>query len=327
MTAHHPDWKPLPDVLKAAVKEFDKWAKADLETADAARKIQAPLYHYTDAASLEGIIKNQEVWFTSHTHLNDPSEIGYGMTVASDLLSEIGKRNEGLVNIFCAMVNDLFTLDNMKKAFGFFIASFSREPNDLGQWRAYGDNGEGFSLGLSPDLFQATEKIRKRAKENVVVIPVVYGANDGRTHHMPPIQKAIEIVEKTALDNYEMFREPSQGMPFFDKLAKSLISSHLILNSLTIKHPAYRHEREVRLVIVGQHKGLRRDLATRTRRGEIVPFIKSKMRVQDKGSIVGILIGPSATDNAEIGLRSLLRSFHDNPDSIIGRSDIPYRVT
>jgi hypothetical protein len=65
---------PLPPVFKKAASKFKKWSKADLSEAQARNKITASLYHYTDAAGLEGIVKNQQVWFTSHAHLNDPTE-------------------------------------------------------------------------------------------------------------------------------------------------------------------------------------------------------------------------------------------------------------
>jgi hypothetical protein len=249
------------------------------------------------------------------------------MSIARDLFGEIGESNDGLIKLFCEMMNDLFTHDNMSGAFGFFIGSFSRDRDDLGQWRAFGDNGKGFALGLSPSLFQSTDKIQKRATENVIVVPVVYGKEEGRQHHMQSIETALRIVGETIESNYDMFRDSSVGMPFFEKVAKGLIASHMILNSLTIKHEAYRHEREVRLITLGQHKKILRDVSTRARRGDIVPFIKSKMAVQSKGNIVEIVIGPSAEGSAESGIESLLHPFHSDPSSIIRRSEIPYRGT
>ena len=35
------------------------------------------LYHYTDDKGLEGILKNKELWLTSHKFLNDPMEIKF----------------------------------------------------------------------------------------------------------------------------------------------------------------------------------------------------------------------------------------------------------
>jgi len=42
-----------------------------LLAADARNTVTAPLYHYTDARGLEGIITTQQMWFTHYRHLND----------------------------------------------------------------------------------------------------------------------------------------------------------------------------------------------------------------------------------------------------------------
>src|SRR5271170_7362923 len=127
MSVDRRNWKPLPPILEAAVSAFDERSNVLLLAADARNAITAPLYHYTDARGLEGIIKNQHIWFTRYTHLNDSTELKFGMSVATELLSEIGAGSDGRIRIFCDMVKDLFTDKNMASAFGFFIASFSRE--------------------------------------------------------------------------------------------------------------------------------------------------------------------------------------------------------
>jgi hypothetical protein len=60
---------PLPPVFSAAVEEFANWSRRQLLTEEAASKITEPLYHYTDAAGLCGIVKSQKIWFTSYLHL------------------------------------------------------------------------------------------------------------------------------------------------------------------------------------------------------------------------------------------------------------------
>jgi hypothetical protein len=327
MSGDPSDWRPLPPVLKAAVAEFNEWSNAYLLAAEARNKVASPLYHYTDAAGLEGIVKNQQVWFTSYTHLNDPTEIKYGMSIASELLGEIGQGSDPRIKIFCDMVIDIFTHENMRGAFGFFIASFSRERDDLGQWRAYGDNGRGFSLGLAPHLFHVEDKADRQPHENVFVTPVVYGKQAARQHHMPAIEKAIRVVGETVERAADLMQDRSIGMPFLDEMAKALMASQMIFNSLTIKHEAYQHEREVRFIIMGEHEKLTPHISTRSRRGDIVRFIKSDMPIQAEGSVVEVVVGPSAADSAEDGVRALFKPFHDAPDSIVRPSTIPYRAT
>jgi hypothetical protein len=167
------DDNPLPPVFSAAVEEFRTWSYQQLRTQQEATKITEPLYHYTDAAGLCGIVKSQRSWFTSYLHLNDPSELIYGVDIAHRLLKAIGEgAHDGLVKQFCDIVDDVFQHQKFKEIFGFYIASFSRDRNDLGQWRAYADNGRGFALGLAPHLFGAVETANPKPTE-YYVMPVV----------------------------------------------------------------------------------------------------------------------------------------------------------
>jgi hypothetical protein len=315
----------LPVILQKAVENFDTWSATHLAAIEEASTITVPLYHYTDAAGLEGLIKTQQVWFTSYLHLNDTSELTYGMAIASKLLKEIGNRSDARIRLFCEMVGDLFTHENMQSTFGFFIGSFSQARNDLGQWRAYGDDGRGFALGLAPNLFHVADKADRKPHENVFVTPVVYGEEAGRERHRPAIEKAVVIVASTIDHAANIMRHRATGLAFLDRMAKSLIASQLIWNSLTIKHEAYEHEQEIRLIIMGETKKLQPYVSTRARGSEIVPFIKNDMAIQERGSIVKVVIGPSAAPNSEDSLRTLLRPFHNDPDSLITRSGIPYR--
>ena len=217
-------------------------------------------------------------------------------------------------------VIDLFTHENMSGAFGFFIGSFSRELDHLGQWRTYGSNGRGFSLGLAPHLFHVEQGHRK-PHENVFVAPVVYG-NKPRDNITCPRSKAIRIVGETVEHAADLMEDRSIGKPFLDEMATALMASQMIFNSLTIKHEAYWHESEVRLIIIG-HENLTPYISTRSRRGDIVPFIKSDMLIQANGSVVEVVVGPSAPDSAEDGVRALFKPFHGAPASIVRRSTIP----
>jgi hypothetical protein len=317
-------WKKLSPVLKAAIQEYIDRSKAALAEEDVTNKISVPLYHYTDATGLEGIIKNQQIWFTHYQHLNDPTEVTYGMEVASGLISEIGGQYMTLTKLFCDMANEFFAHPKIKESFGIFIGSFSHKSDDLNQWRAYGDDGRGFALGLSPSLFQVEDKADRKPHENVLVAPVAYGKQNGQDRHRRAIEEAVRIVNGI-VTNVPAVQNCNVGMPFFDEMAKALVGSEMLWKSMTIKDEAYEREREVRLIIVGEYKNLRPFISERSRAGKVVPFIKSCMPLQAMGSIVEVVIGPSATADAEERVRTLLQPFLANPDSIIRRSKIPYR--
>jgi hypothetical protein len=308
--------------MTLAIEEYDGWSNDHLMAEDERNKINAPLYHYTDAAGLKGIIENEEIWFTSYTHLNDPSEVSFGIAVAIELLNEIGQGSDPRIKMFCDMVIDLFTHENMKSTFGIFIASLSRNGDDLGQWRGYGDNGRGFSLGIAPHLFHVVRDASVHPTSNFVVLPIAYGRAKGRALHMPAIEKAIRIAESIIVREAVAMQDSNVGIPFFDALAKALIASELLLNCMMIKHEAYEHEDEVRLVMIGEHRNLHPHTETRARRGELIPFIRSKFPFKAKSSVTEVVVGPSTLPGAEDGARSLLLPSVDVP---VRRSLIPYR--
>jgi hypothetical protein len=188
------DNNPLPPNLAAGVDEFRNWSQQQLLTEEEATKITEPLYHYTDAGGLRGIVESQKIRFTSYLHLNDPSELIYGMDIVHRLLNDIGERaHDGLVKRFCAKVDYLFQHRNFSDIFGFYIASFSRNRDDLGQWRAYADNGRGFALGLAPHLFEVVNTANPKPTD-YVVMPVVYGEQKAKERYRAAIEKAADLV-------------------------------------------------------------------------------------------------------------------------------------
>src|ERR1700690_3079448 len=126
-------WKPLGPAFKAAAEAYVQSSKTRLLAADAHNAVTTPLYHYTDARGLEGIIRAQQVWLTHYQHLNDPSEMEFGMSVAKKTLAEVGTAHGQKVKIFCNMVADLLSNENLLNAIDFYIGSFSRNGDDLRQ--------------------------------------------------------------------------------------------------------------------------------------------------------------------------------------------------
>jgi hypothetical protein len=148
---------PLP--LKDAItREIDEWWGTKQRLANVSDAPTDPLYHYTDAAGLLGIVKNQEIWFSNIFHLNDSDELSYGLGMALDILHKISNdSNNRFLTGFC-QIFERFITHKYGNIFGFYVASFSRAKDDLGQWRAYAADGKGFALGLAPRLFHVVDK-------------------------------------------------------------------------------------------------------------------------------------------------------------------------
>jgi Protein of unknown function (DUF2971) len=318
--------RSLPPVLQDAINKFNQWSEEHLLLEQEKNTIEMPLYHYTNERGLKGIIESQTIWFTDYRHLNDPSELIHGIEMAHDVMRLAANGADGRVRLFLECLGDMFSSKNFSATLEFFIASFSRERDDLGQWRAYADNGCGYAIGFAPRVFRIVDKSDRKPHENVFVGPVLYGTGEVINRHHLAIDEVAGIFLDTVNANADLVRDKAVGIPFMQDLARAVIASPLIWNSLTSKHPAYAHEREVRLVILGLRNKLMPYITTRLRGSEIVPYIPQPQPLREPHMIAEIVAGPAAGADAERTVRTMLDSFKMEPNIPISRSDIPYRA-
>jgi hypothetical protein len=317
----------LPSVLQEAINKFSAWSQQHLQAEQDASAITMPLYHYTDGGGLKGLLASGRLWFTDYRHLNDPSELTHGIDMARDVARGLGNAATGAdapKGLFLEHFTDLFRHDNFASTLEFFIASFSRARDDLGQWRAYADNGRGFAIGLAQRMFRVTELTPGSLPE--FVGPVRYRIEEVWSRHGAALEQAITIFADTLRVNAELMRNTTVAIPFMDRLVREIIARPLMWNCLTSKHPAYEHEQEVRLLIMGTPQRLSPYITTRLRGSEIVPYIPHQMPLREPNHIAEIVVGPAAPADAERTVRTMLTSLGLDPNIAVGRSDIPYRA-
>jgi hypothetical protein len=204
--------------------------------------------------------------------------------------------------------------------FGYFVASFSQKPNDLGQWRAYADNGRGVAIGLAPKLFQVLpDQSNLGVAEKTLVARVIYDP-PGKIglKLFAAIKRAIALIDRG---------EPSVTSPAereaFRRVMAAELAVPIVVYSVTCKHPAYYHEEETRLLLINTLEQLSPLIETRVRGSNLVPYIPIRMPVREPGAITKIMIGPAADGYAEDAIRALLRR-HRLPLDILQPSKIPY---
>lgn len=313
----------FPPPLEAAIERFRAWNEDNLKSEDEKSKIITPLYHYTDARGLRGIFENQQIWFTDYRHLNDPSELLHGMQAAQEVASRMKSGADTRAQLFLDCFVDMFRRENFDKTLEFYVASFSRAGNDLGQWRAYADNGRGFAIGFAPQLFETVESL-PTDKPPEFVGPVKYTLEDVDALYTPPIVEAARVFLAQAVVYADLMKDKSIGIPFMQEMVRELMTT-LIWRSLTTKHPAYQNEQEVRLVILGSPPRLSPYVKTRLRGSEIVPYIRQPWAARGPCNVVEIIVGPAASPDTERTLRKFLSTLSMDFDNI-RRSDIPYRA-
>jgi hypothetical protein len=317
--------KPLPDVLERAVQDYVDWAAKYLTALEKRTVVDTPLYHYTDANGLKGIIENDEIWFTDYRYLNDPSELRHGVLLAHEAINAaLVKAKPANADFLCKMMIDMLTPENFSDHLQFLIACFSRDRDELGQWRAYADNGRGFAIGLSRNMFASSDPVDTvNPLMNMTVGPVRYRDSDTKRRDSLAINEAVSGFEKATRYARKHLVQKDIFLGFSDRLAREVLTSPLIWNCLTCKHPAYVRENEVRLIILGSQKAFAGKVPVRIRKGEIVPYFNRPMGLHEPGSIVEVVIGPAAPIAAEDGVRFLLD--RHKIKARISRSKVPYR--
>jgi hypothetical protein len=316
--------RPLPPVLQDAICRYRAWAEQHLLAEENASAISVPLYHYTDGHGLKGILESGRVWFTDYRHLNDPSELTHGIDMAHDVTRSLSTGADGRVRLFLKCFADLLRPDNFNANLEFFIASFSRARDDIGQWRAYADDGKGYAIGFAPRMFSISDEVPGSLPEFAGLVR--YKIDEVCARHGAALEEAATIFLHTVNANADLVQDKAVGIPFMDQFVREIIAGPIIWNCLTSKHPAYEHEQEVRLLIMGMPGRLSPHVTTRLRGSEIVPYIAHPMPLREPHHIYEIVIGPAASPDAERTVRTWLASLGLDPNIAVGRSDIPYRA-
>jgi hypothetical protein len=313
-------------ILDAANSLIDWW-NSQQERLGLRAPVDAPLYHYTSAAGLRGIIEGGQLWFTSIFHLNDPSEFTHGLTLALDELGAVARSAQGkvapIIRHFCQV-----TAVTLRKPLphGFYVASFSSDADELSQWRAYGDDGKGFAIGFGPEIFKPSEdgveKATVKPIEAMVVGKVIYETHVAAAGHKAAIQQTVKIIEESIANKVVTSEEETTELL---KALSVALSIPFIWGAATTKNAAYKAEQETRMLIINTAKLLAPFVDTRVRGSDLVPYIPYQLGFGETRGINNIVIGPSADVRTSDAVGSLLarRGISDKVD--VRRSFIPYR--
>jgi hypothetical protein len=301
-------------------KELDEQTKI-------CESITNPLYHYTSAEGLKGIIEKKHFYMTDYLHMNDPGEVAFGIKIVKKILGELKESDNEFYKALCTSADCQFSNERLGNLFCYYITSFSRHPNDLMQWRLYGGNGCGFSLGVAPEWFSSPEINigDDRSDEITFTRDMIYVDDSVDDAAYKDIRK--KICDYIELFNKNLEKTKSLTNEVCLEIVNRLIAQ-LLWISLRIKHKAYEQEQEVRLICFKKKDSSKSRIKIRTRAGALVPYIEHQLDTQKSGNIKKIFIGPAASEFAKDSVVSLLES-NNVPilNEMIEKSVLPYRVT
>src|SRR5215831_7747290 len=147
----------LPPDMRAEISKFDATADETMKSIGRALDARQPppiIYHYTNDAGLRGILESGKLWLTDIFNLNDPSELSHGFSHAVSILSNKAADGHLWTKVFAPAFEKLGT-QRLQASAHFFVCSFSSSGDELGQWRAYADNGRGYTLGFDTKALES----------------------------------------------------------------------------------------------------------------------------------------------------------------------------
>lgn len=280
------------------------------------------IYHYTNDMGLRGILESGNLWVTDIFNLNDPSELSHGFSHAVKTLNDMAAGGPPETKLFGEQFRIFATEGGIRASAHYFVCSFSADGDDLGQWRAYADNGRGYALGFDgPVLENGFTRLANEPIPNNSTFPVTYNDTRLTALHREIIEAAFPLISLPRGKGLS-----TEAIKAYMRELSILVSMHALRAALFFKHEAYRNEQEFRFLQVHRADIPPPEVKFRNRPHSLVRYRKFDWRRAAPRSLTRVVIGPAADqERATQFVRDCLATFHPHAVEIT-RSEIPYRA-
>lgn len=278
------------------------------------------LHHYTAAVGVEGIIRNQRLYATHASYLNDATELAYAEEVIRHVLQEhADSASSEASGKFLRDWQNL--LDDRSLEPGVYVTCFCTEENLLSQWRGYAGAVGGYAIGFPSQPWSET------ATSPVILRRIVYNEQEQERWIRDLIVPIVSGLDSLATEAGE--DQANAAVPSYLNLCNEAISEL----RFCFKHPAFEEEREWRIVYrdgAVQHETTRLVHQFRVREGLVVPYVELELERTGDGPasrlpISSVMVGPTADPDLAIKSIFMLLRKHGYSDTSILTSDIPLR--
>jgi len=311
----------IKSIVDKYVAGYRQWSQRRLQAEQDTDAVKTPLFHFTGYAGLRGILDNSNIRLTHYTFQNDPTEFVHGVRTASSCIADVALEADfGPIHDLSVCVRDLLGNPDNMAFWTSYVACFTHNVSDIGQWRTYGKDGQGCAIGFSQEMFTADSDDLHPVERRVFVGKVRYPARRFPGRFRDPmavvarqlgdaVSEIGDVVRGDTATQWEIIRE----------FANEVIAEPTMWNALTTKHPGYRSERETRLAMIGL-KGEYDAIEQTNERG--VPFVPYSF---DRTKIVAkIILGPDSADGAVDAVKRYLASIDLSHVAVV-KSTLPYR--
>lgn len=321
--------KTSQEILKSwGDPESDKILKAFLRKPSS---LPNPLYHYTTPAGALGILEEKIIRASNAVFLNDSEEIRFALRIASDICLELADSPK-YHHLEKSVLRDtgLRLIDGpIHEYSNIFVACFSRNGDDLSQWRGYGRDGRGVSLGFNT---RALVKLLENQKIRFVKI------NYKKDQAKQKIRSILESWHKNVWSRKMLFKECINITPSDEEMLSNMVRGlgwalRLVLRRVAacFKDPAFKSEWEFRAIVRLTNQNLSKRVKFVPRDDMLRPYVEMNLSNPGIGiqraPIDTIKIGPSAhSDLSATSMRLFLRKLkYEDAGGMIEKSIVPFR--
>ena len=200
------------------------------------------LAHYTSVATLEGIVKNDEIWFSNPLFMNDLQELRFGMVEGLNAFRQhkgieaacgSSERYEILNKAF-AYLFDQFANKHAIDTYVFCLAEHDPENDDglLSMWRGYGGNGSGVAI-----VFDSAKINYLEGFTPLIISSVIYASEKDRLSWIEgKLTEFCDILRVKEIPSDKLY------------VAAHQLFERIKMFSLFTKHHGFSEEREWRIV-------------------------------------------------------------------------------
>ncbi|MGD0912361.1 MAG: DUF2971 domain-containing protein [Terracidiphilus sp.] len=322
--------------------------------------IPEKLWHYTSVQGFQGIIASGNIFATDVRFLNDTEEFIHARKVAHALIEktpEIGDFGFHLRFTLQWAVDTIFGSDFLNPNIAqFFVASFTDSEDDLSQWRGYSHGTCGASIAFDLRLHRPPVE----SDLAVTFAPCVYLDDEKQTLIQSALQHFIKRPQAKWVNAMEGFLQKHgsgktkpdfnqiqefmnaelSGKEYLTQLQQGLneAKTRIFRLAALLKHRAFHHEREWRLVLPispGKDKtNLAHPIRFRSTGNSLVPYIAFPLGLIPISQtsepppvpilpVNDVLLGPGCSNDAISAAVAFLNS--NSINVVPRRSDVPYR--
>lgn len=188
------------------------------------------LYHYCTVQTLIAVLNSKKVWLSDAYKMNDSHEIIWAERLIDQLLDE---HRDSMSD----QDREQFILGYRLNRLQPFIFCLSKEPDILSQWRAYGGDGTGVSIGFNSEIFPRQSHLpstNAAPRMNTALWEVIYAESEQKS-------VIISIFNKAR-------KSPDICVGEGGKPEHQLLGSYMASICPLLKNPAFIEEKEWRLI-------------------------------------------------------------------------------